>query len=168
LTAAATFYTTAWAPFFLWPEAVIALLLLRRNPQPALTVWANLGVAGLSYLPCLLRIPRNSVLFVPSDRGAPSLTLLLARLHNGTEHLLIGSRQAGLSLLTIYYWMLLIVLIGGVVYFAFRFLRQRLEIQHLVLTTLGFLAFQIAYFFCASRCPLGHAISFSTRRMLRC
>jgi hypothetical protein len=46
-----------------------------------------------------------------------------------------------------YYWLVLAVLVGGVVYFGLRFLRQRLEIQHLVLTTLGFLAFQIGYFF---------------------
>jgi hypothetical protein len=146
-SASAALYTTSWAPFFLWPEAVIALLLVRRNPRPAVTVWASLCIAGLSYLPWLLQIPKNSTLFVPWDRRPPSLALLLARFHSGTEHLLIGSQQRGLSLLTIYYWVVLALLIGGVVYFALRFLRQRFEIQHLVLTTLGFLAFQIAYFF---------------------
>ena len=147
LTAIAALYTTYWAPFFLWPQAVIALLFVRRNRQPALTVWASLAVAGASYLPWLLQIPSNSLLFRLLHRRPPSLGLLLTRLHGGTEHLLIGSHQTGLSLLTIYYWLVLAVLAGGVIYFALRFLRQRLEIQHLVLTTLGFLAFQIGYFF---------------------
>jgi hypothetical protein len=147
LAAAAVLYTTYWAPFFLWPQAVIALLALRRDPRPALTVWASLGVAGLSWLPWLLKMPRNSVSFRLSYPQPSSLTLLLARLHGGTEHLLIGSQQTGLSLLTIYYWLILTLLIGGVVCFALRFPRQRFEIQHLVLTTLGFLAFQITYFF---------------------
>jgi hypothetical protein len=150
LTGGAALYTTYWAFFFLWPQAVIALLALRRNPRPALTVWASLGVAGLSWLPWLLKMPRMGTfegglgLF---DRRPSSLTLLLARLHGGTEHLLIGSQQTGLSLLTIYYWLLLIVLISGVVYFGLRFPRQCFEIQHLVLTIIGFLVFQIGYFF---------------------
>jgi hypothetical protein len=150
LTAGAALYTTYWAFFFLWPQAVIALLALRRNPRPALTVWASLGVAGLSWLPWLVKMPRMATfegglgLF---DRRPSSLTLLLARLHGGTEHLLIGSQQTGLSLLTIYYWLLLIVLISGVVYFGLRFPRQCFEIQHLVLTIIGFLVFQIGYFF---------------------
>jgi hypothetical protein len=143
LTAVAFLYTTYWAPFFLWPQAVIALLALRRNPRPVLTVWASLGVAALSWLPWLLKMPRSSALF--RSYGRPSL--LLARLHGATDHLLIGSPQTGLSLLTMYYWLVLTVLIGGVVCFALRFPRQRFEIQHMVLTTLGFLAFQIGYFF---------------------
>jgi len=147
LTAVAAVYATNWAPFFLWPEAGIALLLLRRNRLPALTVCVNLCLVGLVWLPWLLRTPKNSALFVVWDQRPPSLALILTRFHVGTQHLLIGSQQAGLSLLTISYWMLLIVLIGGVVYFAFRFVRQRFEIQHLLLTTLGFFAFQIAYFF---------------------
>jgi hypothetical protein len=147
LTAVAAVYATNWAPFFLWPEVVIALLLLRRHRLPAVTVCANLALAGLCWLPWLLRTPKNSVLFIVWDQRPPSLGLLLIQFHLGTEHLLIGSQQAGLCLLTIYYWVLLIVLIGGLVFFAFGFLHQRFEIQHLVLTTLGFLAFQIAYFF---------------------
>jgi hypothetical protein len=147
LTAVAAVYATNWAPFFLWSEGGIALLLLRRNRLPALTVCVNLALAGLLWLPWLLRTPRTSALFVNWDRRPPSLALLLTQFHIGTEHLLIGAPQTGFSLLTIYYWMLLIVLIGGLAYFAFSFLRQRFEIQHLLLTTLGFLAFQIAYFF---------------------
>jgi hypothetical protein len=147
LTAGAALYTTYWAPFFLWPQAVIALLVLRRDPRPALTVWASLAVAGLSWLPWLLKMPRTSALFRSSYGRPSSLTSLLARLHGATEHLLIGSPQTGLSLLTIYYWLILAVFGGGVVFFALRFPRQRFEIQHLALTTLGFLAFQIGYFF---------------------
>jgi hypothetical protein len=147
LTAGAALYTTYWAPFFLWSQAVIALLALRRNPRRVLTVWASLGVAGLSWLPWLLKMPRSLALLRLFDTRPSSLALLLARLHAGTEHLLIGSQQTGLSLLTIYYWLVLTVLIGGMVYFALRFLHQRFEIQHLVLTTLGLLAFQIGYFF---------------------
>ena len=147
LTASAALYTTYWAPFFLWPQAVIAVLALRRNPRPVLTVWASLGVAGLCWLPWLLKMSKNSVLFLSLNRRPSSLKLLLAQLHGGTEHLLIGSQQTGLSLLTMYYWLVFAVLIGGVVYFGLRFQRQRLEIQHLVLTTLGFLTFQIGYFF---------------------
>jgi hypothetical protein len=147
LTAGAVLYTTYWAPFFLWPQAVIALLALRRNPRPALTVWASLGVVGLSWLPWVLNMPRTSALFRSSYGRPSSLTSLLARLHAATEHLLIASPQTGLSLLTMYYWLVLAVFAGGVVFFALRFPRQRFEIQHLVLTTLGFLAFQIGYFF---------------------
>jgi hypothetical protein len=148
LTAGAFLYTTQWAPFFLWPQAVIALLALRRKPRPALTVWASLGVAGLSWLPWLPMLSlKNSVLYRSSYGRPSSVTSLLARLHGGTEHLLIGSQQTGLSLLTTYYWLVFAVLAGGVLYFALRFPRQRFEIQHLVLTTLGFLAFQIGYFF---------------------
>ncbi len=147
LTAVATVYATNWAPFFLWPQAVIALLLLRRNRLPALTVCANLTLVGLCWLPWLLNTPKNSTLFVAWDKRPSSLVLLLTQFHVGTEHLLLGSQQAGLSLLTIYYWTFLIVLTGGVVYFAFGFLRQRFEVQHLVLTTLGFFAFQVGYFF---------------------
>jgi len=147
LTTLAAVYATNWAPFFLWPQAVIALLLLRRKRSAALTVCANLGLAGLAWLPWFLKTPKTSALFIIWDRRPPSLSLLLTQFHAGTEHLLVGSKQACLSLLTVYYWMLLIVLVGGVIYFAFGFLRQRFEIQHLVLTTLGFLAFQIAYFF---------------------
>jgi hypothetical protein len=149
LTAGAAFYATYWAPFFLWPQAVIAFLALRRNPRSALTVWASLGVAGLSWLPWLHDKQHRILGHLQHvwDKRPPSSTLLLTRLHSGTEHLLIGSQRTGLSLLTIYYWLLLIVLIGGVVYFGLRSPRQRLEIQHLVLTTLAFLAFQIAYFF---------------------
>lgn len=148
LTASALLYTTQWSPFFLWPQAVIALLILRRKRRPALTVWASLGVAGLSWLPWLPKLSlKYSLLYRISDPQPSSLTLLLARLHGGTEHLLIGSQQTGLSLLIIYYWLILTLLIGGVVCFALRFPRQRFEIQHLVLTTLGFLAFQITYFF---------------------
>lgn len=148
LTAGAFLYTTQWAPFFLWLQAVIALLALRRKPRPALTVWASLGVAGLSWLPWLPMLSlKNSLLFRSSYWRPSSLTLLLAGLHGGTEHLLIGSQQTGLSLLTMYYWLVLAVFAGGVVFFALRFPRQRFEIQHLVLTTLGLLAFQIGYFF---------------------
>lgn len=147
LTAVAAVYTTNWAPFFLWPEAVTALLLLRRQRVPALTVCGNLALAALCWLPWVLRMPGNSALFVTWDPRPPSLGLLLKQLHTGTEHLLTGSQLAGWSLLAIYYWMLLAVLIGGLAYLVFGFLRQRFEIQHLVLTTLGFLTFQIAYFF---------------------
>ena len=38
LTTLAAVYATNWAPFFLWPQAVIALLLLRRKRSAALTV----------------------------------------------------------------------------------------------------------------------------------
>jgi hypothetical protein len=147
LTAAAALYTTYWAPFFLWPEAAVAFVLLRRNPRPAVTVWTSLGFAGLSYLPWLLKIPKDSVLLFHWDTRPASLPVLLACLHGGTEHLLIGSQQTGLSLLTTYYWVLLVVLVGGVVHFALRFLRERFEIQHLVLTIVGFFVFQIGYFF---------------------
>jgi hypothetical protein len=146
LTAGAFLYTTQWAFFFLWPQAVIALLALRRKPRPALTVWASLGVVGLSWLPWLPMLSLKKSVLYRSSYGRPSsVTSLLAQLHGGTEHLLIGSQQTGLSLLTTYYWLVLAVLAGGVVYFALRFPRQRLEIQHLVLTTLGFLVFQIGY-----------------------
>lgn len=148
VTSVATLYATSWAPFFLWPQAVIALLLLRRQRLPALMVCGNLILAALCWLPWLLRTtPRNSALFVIWDRRPPSLGLLLKQFHVGTQHLLIGSQQTGWSLLTIYYWMLLILFIGGVAYLALGFLRRRFEIQHLVLTTLSFLLFQIAYFF---------------------
>jgi hypothetical protein len=148
LTAGAFLYTTQWAPVFLWPHAVIALLALRRKPRPALTVWASLGVVGLSWLPWLpMSSLKNSLLYRISDPRPSSVTSLLARLHGPTEYLLIGSQQTGLSLLTMYYWLVLAVFAGGVVCFALRFPRQRFETQHLVLTTLGFLAFQIGYFF---------------------
>ena len=147
LTSIAMLYATNWAPFFLWPQAAIALLLLRRERLPGLTVCGNLALAALCWLPWLLRTPRNSALFVSWDRRPPSLGLLLKQFHVGTQHLLIGSQQTGWSFLTIYYWMLLIVLIGGLAYLTLHFVRQRFEIQHLVLTTLGFLTFQIVYFF---------------------
>jgi hypothetical protein len=147
LTAGAFLYTTYWAPFFLWPQAGIALLALRRNPRPALTVWASLSVVGLSWLPWLLKMPRTTALFRSSYGRPSSLTSLLAQLHGATECLIIGSPQTALSLLTMYYWLVLAVFAGGVVFLALRCPRQRFEIQHLVLTTLGFLAFQIGYFF---------------------
>jgi hypothetical protein len=147
LTSVAMLYATNWAPFFLWPEAVVALLLVRRQRLPALTVFGNLALAALCWLPWVLRTPANSTLFVVWDPRRPSLGLLLKQFQVGTEHLLIGSQQTGWSLLAIYYWMLLAVLISALAYLAFRFLRQRFEIQHLVLTILGFLTFQVGYFF---------------------
>jgi hypothetical protein len=60
---------------------------------------------------------------------------------------LIGSQLPGRPLLQTYYWIVLLLLAGGVVFFACRFFRERFEIQQLVLTVLGFLAFQIAFFF---------------------
>jgi len=147
LSAAAAFYTTKWAPFFLWPQAAIAALTLRRKTFAALTALGSLGVAALLCLPWVLSIPKNSVVFMLWDKRAPSLKLLFTRLYGGTEHLLIGSQLPGRPLLQVYYWIVLLLVAGGMFFFASRLFRERFEIQHLVLTVLGFLAFQIAYFF---------------------
>ena len=75
------------------------------------------------------------------------MQLLLSRVYRGTEHLLIGSDSVRSLLLQLYYWGLVVILVGGLIFFVFRFFRQRFEIQHLVLTIIGFLVFQIGYFF---------------------
>lgn len=146
-SAAATFYTTKWAPFFLWPQAAIALLDLRRRVYAAWTVLISLVVAGLLCLPWVLSIPSNSKVFIKWDNRPATLQLLLARLYGGTEHLLIGSASAGHFLLHVYYWVVLVLLTLGLFIFVCRFFKERFEIQHLVLTIVGFVTFQIAYFF---------------------
>lgn len=147
LSCVAAFYTTKWAAFFLWPQAVIALVAIRSEAFRALAVLGSLGIAALGYLPSLLSISKSNVVFAIWDKRAPSMGLLFFRLHVGTEHLLVGYRRASLSFLGIYYWGLLLILIAGLVILGYRFFCERFEIQHLVLTTLGFLSFQVAYFF---------------------
>jgi hypothetical protein len=112
-----------------------------------LTALGSLGVAAALCLPSVLSIPRNSVVFLLWDKHPPSLGLLFSRLYQGTEHLLIGSHLPGRPLLHVYYWIVLLFLTSGILFLACRLFRERFEIQHLVLTVLGFLAFQIAYFF---------------------
>ena len=86
-------------------------------------------------------------MFTRWDKQGPSLTLLVARLYQGSQHLLIGRHLQGFGLLQFYYWILLCVLIAGFVMICGRFFRDRAEVQHLALTTIGFLAFQIGFFF---------------------
>ena len=147
LSSAGAFYTTKWAPFFLWPQAVVAFFAIRRDRGASLTALGSLIVAALLCLPSVMSIPKNSVVFVPWDRRPSTFGLLITRFHLGTEHLLVGSHRPALSFLEIYYWGLLFILLAGLVFFSCRFFRERFEIQHLVLTVLGFLAFQIAFFF---------------------
>jgi hypothetical protein len=147
VTAAGAFYTTKWAPLFLWPQAIIALLYLRRQAFRSVAILTSLVIAGLSCLPLVLSIPRDSLVYEKWDKQTPSVQLLLARLYHGTEHLLIGSDTVRSSLLQVYYWGLVVILVCGLIFFVFRFFRQRFEIQHLVLTITGFLVFQIGYFF---------------------
>jgi hypothetical protein len=147
VTAASAFYTTKWAPLFLWPQAIIALLYLRRQRFRSVAILTSLVVAGLSCLPLVLSIQRNSLLYEKWDKRTPSVQLLLSRVYRGTEHLLIGSDSVRSLLLQLYYWGLVVILVGGLIFFVFRFFRQRFEIQHLVLTIIGFLVFQIGYFF---------------------
>jgi hypothetical protein len=152
VTAAGAFYTTKWAPLFLWPQAIIALLYLPRQVFRSLAILTSLVIAGLSCLPLVLLIPNNSLLYEKWDKRTPSVQLLLSSLYHGTEHLLIGSDTVR-SLLLQVYWGLVVILIGGLIFFVFRFFRQRFEIQHLVLTIIGFLVFQIGYFFAREPLP---------------
>jgi hypothetical protein len=146
-TCSGAFYTTKWAPFFLWPEAIVALFVLRQDVLRGAVVLGSLFVAGLSCLPSVLSTPRNSVVFVAWDKSVPSLQLLASRLYRGTEYLLIGRHIEDFEPLKLYYYFVLGVLIVGLVICSYRFFRERWEIQHLVLTTIGFLTFQIAFFF---------------------
>lgn len=141
------FYTTKWTPFLVWPEAVIALFWMGRKTFRSLTVLGVLVIAALSCLPSVLSIQESNVVFQVWDKRTPSLSLLFSRLHVGTEHLLVGSLRPHLSFLEIYYWGLLLIALTGLAIFGFRFFRERIEVQHIVLTIVGFLAFQISYFF---------------------
>ncbi len=147
LSSAGAFYTTRWAPFFLWPQAVVALCSFRRNRRAVFTVLSSLAVAALLCLPSIFAMPRNSLVFALWDKRPPTFGLLLARLRGGTLHLLIGSQLAGHALWQIYYWSLVVILGGALLIFGYRLFRERSEIQYIVLTVLGFLTFQIAYFF---------------------
>jgi len=147
LTASGAYFTTSWAPFFLWPQAVIALLAMRRRVFSGSVVLASLFVSGVSALPWLLRTPKNSALFTIWDKRTPSLGLLMARLYQGSEYLLIGSLVPSRSLLHFYCCALLLFLLTGLLVFTWRFFREGFEIQHIVLTIVGFLALQVAYFF---------------------
>ncbi|MGH8552994.1 MAG: hypothetical protein ACRERS_06835, partial [Methylococcales bacterium] len=64
-----------------------------------------------------------------------------------TEHLLTGAGEPAAPLMQVYYWSMLFVLVAGMFFLCWRFFRERFAVQHLVLTTLGFLGFQVAYFF---------------------
>jgi hypothetical protein len=147
LTAVGAFYTTKWAPFFLWPQGVLALLSIRRRPFWSLTTLGSLAVAALACLPSVLSLRNDNLVFALWDKQTPSIRLLLTRLHIGTEHLIIGSSRHGPGFLQVYYWCVLLLLCLGLILFVIRFFRERIEIQHLVLTPLGFLAFQVGYFF---------------------
>lgn len=141
------FYTTKWAPFFLWPQAVIALVVVRRTFFRGVVILGSLSVAALACLPSVISIPRNSVVFVIWDKRTPTLDLLLSRLYLGGEYLLIGRDVHGFSSLKIYFFGMAAILVLTLAFLTYRFSRERFEIQHLTLTVLGFLAFQIAFFF---------------------
>lgn len=147
VSCSAMFYTTKWAPFFLWPQAIVAILAIRQRVFEACTVVACLFVASLSCLPWLLSIPTDSKVFVLWDKRPATTDLLFERLYAGTEHLLIGSAAPGHTVLQIYYWAALAILTMGLLFFGWRFFRERFETRHLVLTIFGFLAFQITFFF---------------------
>jgi hypothetical protein len=103
VTAAGTFYTTKWAPLFLWPQAVIALFYLGRQGFCSVAILTSLVIGGLSCLPLVLSIPRNSLLYEKWDKQTPSAHLLLTNLYHGSEHLLIGSDTVRSLLLQLYY-----------------------------------------------------------------
>jgi hypothetical protein len=101
----------------------------------------------LGAVPSLVGAPRESLVFTPHDVKIQTISYLIHRLHAGAEHLLIGYLSVGRPLLKLYCWGLLATLLFGLAVLGFRFLRERFEIQHLVLTVVGFLGFQVAYFF---------------------
>jgi hypothetical protein len=133
LNCVGAFYTTKWKRSFSGRRPLLRFSLATEQSD-SLVVLGCLILTGLVALPSILATSDDSVLFVKWDKQPATVLFLMQRLLEGTRSLFIGrAKGSGLGL-EIYYWGVLIVLLGALGYFLCRFFRERSEIQHVVLT----------------------------------